>query len=170
MLTVTELAKHFNLSRTAVLYYERVGLLTPNHRSDNGYRWYGDSEIEQLKNILAYRSFGIPVANIAPLLCQSSKASQPQLLKDQFNNLEKEINKLRMQQEAIVATLQQPELLENKRVSKQRWVEIMKASGFNEDDMTTWHQKFESMEPEEHQKFLESLGINKEEIKRIRQR
>ncbi|ODN41314.1 hypothetical protein BGC07_17280 [Piscirickettsia litoralis] len=53
-------------------------------------------------------------------------------------------------------------------VTKERWVEIMKAAGFDEAAMRTWHQKFEEMEPDEHQSFLESLGINSEEIKRIR--
>ncbi len=53
-------------------------------------------------------------------------------------------------------------------VTKQRWVEIMQASGFSEADMYRWHQNFENMEPEEHQKFLESLGINEDEILKIR--
>ena len=43
MLTVTQLAKAYNISRTTILYYERAGLLL-NCRSDNGYRWYGEKE------------------------------------------------------------------------------------------------------------------------------
>ena len=34
--------------------------------------------------------------------------------------------------------------------------------------MVRWHQTFEKLEPEEHQKFLESLSIDAEEIKHIR--
>ena len=41
MLTVTQIAKAYNISRTTILYYERAGLLLPHSRSDNGYRWYG---------------------------------------------------------------------------------------------------------------------------------
>jgi MerR family copper efflux transcriptional regulator len=33
--------------------------------------------------------------------------------------------------------------------------------------MHTWHQKFEEMEPDEHQNFLESLGIQADEIENI---
>ncbi|GAL04728.1 transcriptional regulator MerR family [Photobacterium aphoticum] len=44
----------------------------------------------------------------------------------------------------------------------------MIAAGFDEAAMVKWHQKFEAMEPEEHQKFLESLGIDADEIARIR--
>lgn len=168
MQTVTELAKQFNLSRSTILYYERIGLLTPNFRSENGYRWYGEKEISKLASIVAYRAFGMAIAEIKPLLNQTSKSSQSQLLKDQFYKLEQEINKLRKQQEAIVATLKEPGLLEEKMVTKQRWVAIMRASGFSDDDMKTWHKNFEAMEPKEHQKFLQSLGIDDAEISKIR--
>lgn len=168
MQTVTQLAKLFNLSRTTILYYERVGLLAPNFRAANGYRWYGEKEVQQLTNIVAYRAFGMPISDILALMTQTSDSSQPQLLKAQFYKLEQEINKLRKQQEAIVATLKEPELLEDKMVTKQRWVEIMRASGFDDNDMKAWHKNFEKMEPTEHQKFLESLGINDNEIAQIR--
>ncbi|MCB1717414.1 MAG: MerR family transcriptional regulator, partial [Candidatus Competibacteraceae bacterium] len=94
--------------------------------------------------------------------------SQSRILKDHFDELEREIALLRKQQKAIVALLQEPELLEKNMVTKDRWVAIMKASGFDEAAMRTWHQKFEEMEPEEHQKFLESLGIGAAEIQKIR--
>ncbi len=53
-------------------------------------------------------------------------------------------------------------------VTKRRWVEVRQAAGFDEAAMTSWHRKFEEMEPEEHQKFLESLGIDQQEIQAIR--
>ena len=168
MLTVTRLAKRCDISRATILYYEREGLLLPAHRSDNGYRWYGDAEIERLEAILAYRSYGLPLASISDLLDRKEGTSQSQLLRNHFNKLENEINQLREQQRAIVALLQEPTLLERSMVTKDRWVEIMKAAGFDEKSMVTWHQKFEEMEPEEHQKFLESLGIEADEIKNIR--
>ncbi|ABV37401.1 transcriptional regulator, MerR family [Shewanella sediminis HAW-EB3] len=168
MLTVTQLVRKCGISRASILYYERENLLTPAFRSDNGYRWYGEREIERLKAIVSYRSFGIAVANIGTLLDRNGGQSQTQILKDHFNELEKEIALLKDQQKAILALLQEPKLLEENMVTKERWVEIMKASGFDEQAMRTWHQNFEKMEPEEHQKFLESLGIDDEEIAAIR--
>lgn len=44
----------------------------------------------------------------------------------------------------------------------------MKASGFDEASMAKWHQKLEGMGPFEHQKLLESLGIDATEIKKTR--
>lgn len=167
MLTVTQLARECGLSRTTILYYEREGLLVPAHRSENGYRWYGEKEMQRLKTISSYRSYGLPISSIRTLLAQKGK-SQAEILKDHFNELEREIQNLRAQQKAIVVLLQEPQLIEDNNVTKERWVQIMQAAGFSENDMVTWHQKFEEMEPAEHQKFLESLGIEQDEIVRIR--
>ncbi|MCL2914601.1 MerR family transcriptional regulator [Shewanella corallii] len=167
MLTITQLARQCGVSRTTVMYYEQQGLLSPAYRGDNGYRWYGDKELERLKAIAGYRRYGLSLVNIETLLNQRGE-SQTSILKAHFNQLEQEIQQLKSQQQAILALLQEPELLEQDMVTKARWVEIMQAAGFSENDMVKWHRKFEEMEPQEHQKFLESLGIAADEIARIR--
>ena len=168
MLTVSKLAKKFQLSRATILYYEREGLLNPATRSENGYRWYGKDEIARLRTIMAYRSYGIPVAKLSDLIDQPDDVTQEQILREQFSALEIEIQKLRLQQKAIVSLLQQSNLLEEAMVTKERWVEIMRAAGLNDQDMQNWHQQFEKMEPDAHQEFLESLSIDTDEIKKIR--
>ena len=167
MLTVTQIARQFGISRTTILYYEKEQLLIPAFRSDNGYRWYGEKEIERLEAITSYRSYGLSVSSIRVLLDRNEE-SQSQILKDHFNELEREIQNLRAQQKAVVMLLQEPDLFEENVVNKERWVEIMVAAGFTEADMLKWHQKFEELEPNEHHKFLESLGISNEEITKIR--
>ena len=54
-------------------------------------------------------------------------------------------------------------------LNKERWVEIMQAAGLTDQDMHNWHIQFEKMEPEAHQEFLESLGIEAPEIQKIRE-
>lgn len=168
MLTITQLARQCRVSRTTILYYEREGLLPPHSRSANGYRWYGDTEVRRLETILAYRSYGVPIRDIAALLNRKQDMEQERILRNQFSALEKEIQKLRQQQKAIVMLLEQPVLLEQQMVNKERWTEIMKAAGFDEQAMHNWHRQFEKMEPEAHQEFLESLSIDKDEIRQIR--
>ena len=168
MLTVSQLARRFHISRATVLYYERKGLLTPALRSENRYRWYGDEQVSRLQSILAYRSYGLPLAKIADLVQRKDEVARERILREQFSAIEGEIRTLRLQQNAIVQLLKQPELLEKEMVTKERWGEIMQAAGLSEDDMRSWHRKFELMEPEEHYDFLKSLGIGEEEIKRIR--
>ena len=158
MLTVTQLARKYGISRTTVLYYEREKLLLPKTRSENGYRWYGEPEEQRLKAIIGYRSSGMKIVHILDLLNQKEASSQFHILKSHLLELGSEIELLKQQQKAIIAFLQEPKLLEENMVTKERWVEIMIAAGFDEKAMTTWHQKFEEMEPNEHQLFLESLG------------
>lgn len=168
MLTVSQLARQYQISRTTILYYERAGLLSPCTRSENGYRWYGEKETERLESILAYRSFGVPVNIILSLLDGANDQTQEHILHEQFNALEKEVQTLRQQQKAIVMLLEQPDLLGNNTMNKERWTSVMSAAGLNEEDMLNWHRQFETMEPDGHQEFLESLGIGAEEIAKIR--
>ena len=168
MLTVSKLAKVCGISRTSILYYEREGLLLPKSRSDNGYRWYGKSEIERLERILSYRSFGVPVSQLQSLLDKENEEGQKQILLQQFNVLERDIQQLRLQQKAIVQFMGAPELLEEQVISKERWTQIMKDAGLSDTDMRSWHIQFEKTEPAAHQAFLETLKIEPEEIRAIR--
>ena len=53
-------------------------------------------------------------------------------------------------------------------MTKDKWVAIMKAAGFSEDDMHRWHREFEKSAPDDHQEFLNYLHIPAEEIGSIR--
>jgi DNA-binding transcriptional MerR regulator len=168
MLSVTELARSVGVSRTTILYYERVGLLEPASRSDNGYRWYGDKEIERLEAIRAYRSYGLSITQLTNLLEREDEAVQEHILRDQFTVLEKEIQKLRQQQNSILKLLKQPSMLHESSMTKERWVEIMRTAGLSDEDRVDWHRQFEALEPDAHQEFLESLKIDAGEIAKIR--
>jgi hypothetical protein len=48
-------------------------------------------------------------------------------------------------------------------------VSLLKAAGLDEEGMKTWHIEFEKTSPEAHQDFLESIGIEKDEIISIRE-
>lgn len=169
MLTISKLAKKFGISRASILYYEREGLLSPTSRSDNGYRWYGEIEQERLETIINYRSFGIPVGEIKELIEKSESTTQNKTLRLQFNRLQQEIHSLKQQQLAIVNFLNAPDLLDETGMSKEKWTDIMRSSGMSDQDMINWHKQFEKLEPDAHQEFLESLQIDEDEIKHIRQ-
>ena len=55
-----------------------------------------------------------------------------------------------------------------KVINKAQWVKILKASGMDENAMRQWHIEFERTLPEAHSDFLESLGIDEEEIAKIK--
>lgn len=168
MLSIKQFCEQLEVSRTTVLYYERKGLITPAARASNGYRQYGERELERSRAILAYRSYGIPVNEIANLLHQSQDEDRDTVLRQQFAALDLEIQKLRQQQQSIMTLLKEPELLNQGLLTKERWTEILKESGMDEQGMINWHKRFEQMEPLGHLKFLQSLNIDEDEIEQIR--
>ena len=53
-------------------------------------------------------------------------------------------------------------------VNVEEWVAMFEAIGLDEARMHQWHKLFETRHPEAHQGFLEWLGLDREEIDRIR--
>jgi DNA-binding transcriptional MerR regulator len=168
MLSVSKLGKRFGLSRATILYYEKEGLLAPAVRAANGYRYYGDREVERLRRITGYRSYGVPVRDIRELLERESDAAVERVLRERFDHLEEEIALLRQQQRALVRILERSDLERQPAMTRKRWTAIMRAAGMSDPDMRQWHREFEAREPEAHQEFLESLDIDAGEVKRIR--
>jgi MerR family transcriptional regulator, thiopeptide resistance regulator len=170
MVTISALAKGSGLSRSALLYYDRLGLLRPAGRSRSGYRLYSPSQVERLEQICLFRQMGIPLREMKRLLDSSSENTSVGILKRRLRVLNREIANYRKQQRYILELLKQKQLQQGvEMISKERWVEIMRAAGLKEQDMHNWHIQFEKMEPEAHQEFLESLGIESAEIKKIRE-
>ena len=53
-------------------------------------------------------------------------------------------------------------------MTKEKWVGIMQAAGFTDDNMHRWHAEFERCAPEDHEEFLVALHIPRDEIATIR--
>ena len=169
-LTIGALAKASGLSRSTLLYYDRLGLLRPGQRSAGNYRLYSSAEAGRLEQICLHRQMGIPLKEIATLLGAAGTNAAVEILQRRLATLDREIEGMRRQQRSIVRILKQESIHKEVNViHKERWVEIMKAAGFSKDDMQNWHVQFEKMEPEAHQEFLESLGIEPAEIIKIRE-
>jgi DNA-binding transcriptional MerR regulator len=168
-LTVSGLARECGLSRTAVLYYESVGLLTPARRTAGNYRSYGAKELERLRRIRAYRSAGLKLEDIRSLL-NEPKGDAARVLKRRLAEIGTEIERLRDHQRSIARLLKNTDQLRrDEMVTKEKWVAVMRGAGFTEDDMRRWHAEFEKSAPQEHQEFLEFLHIPAQEVQQIRE-
>jgi len=168
MYTVGQLAKLFGLSRSTLLYYDEVGILSPSARSASNYRLYSDDDVRRMERIKIYREAGLSLEAIGGLLCEDSDAV-PAVLESHLQELSYEIAKLRHQQHLIGELLGNAELLRGSRsLTKEQWVSLLASTGMTEDGMCKWHTEFEKNFPEAHQDFLESLGIADEEIVKIR--
>ena len=170
MLSVTELAKTCGLSRSTILYYESVGLLRPARRTVSQYRMYGEREAARLRQIRAYRDAGLTLDDVRALLEDGAGNDAVAVLQRRLTELAGEIERLREHQRSILALLKNKTRFRRPGVmTKDKWVSIMRASGFTEDDMHRWHREFENAAPEDHQEFLAYLKIPGDEIARIRE-
>ena len=167
MLTVSKLARRCGLSRSTLLYYESIGLLRPAARTPANYRRYGPADLRRLEQICVYRDAGLKLEDIRSILDRRNSGAAS-VLKRRLIELNAEIERLRGHQRAILKLLKNSGVGRIKVITKEKWVSIMKASGFSEADMHRWHAEFERSAPEEHQEFLEFLRVSGEEIHSIR--
>jgi len=172
MFTVTQLARRCSMSRTALLYYESIGLMPPPQRSGGNYRSYGEADMQRLLQIRAYRDAGLKLEDIRAIL--NTNPDRPGVgaagvLKRRLLELDAEIGTLRGHQQAILKLLEHKALRKTKMISKEKWVSIMQGCGFSHEQMNRWHAEFERSAPAEHQEFLEFLHIPAAEIKTIRE-
>ncbi|MGB1907522.1 MAG: Zn(2+)-responsive transcriptional regulator [Spongiibacter sp.] len=65
---IGELASALGCSVETLRYYEREGLLTATGRSSNGYRFYNEDAVRQLKFILRAKAMGFSLEDIRELL------------------------------------------------------------------------------------------------------
>jgi MerR family transcriptional regulator, thiopeptide resistance regulator len=168
MWTVSKLARACGLSRGTLLYYESIGLLRPPLRTAGNYRRYGERDLLRLRQICAYRNAGLHLADIQEILDRSD-SDAASVLKRRLVEIDGDIARLRDHQLAIARLLRTETMGEDDMITKEKWVSIMKAAGFQEADMHRWHAEFEKAAPQEHQEFLEFLHIPAAEIGTIRE-
>ncbi len=66
--TVGEVSTLARVSVRTLHHYDEIGLLSPSHRSDSGYRLYDIEDLARLQQILFYRELGFPLAEIRQLM------------------------------------------------------------------------------------------------------
>jgi DNA-binding transcriptional MerR regulator len=166
--SISQLAGRFGLSRSALLYYDRIGLLAPSGRSTAGYRYYTGADRLRLERICGFRRAGLSLAEIRTILAAEGKPSAA-LLEKRFHEIGEEISALKGKQALLARMLQGMAAAGYPAVvDRQMWVEMLRAAGMDEAAMRRWHAEFEQRAPQSHQEFLLSLGIPREAIAQIR--
>ncbi|MDF1495846.1 MerR family transcriptional regulator [Caproiciproducens sp. CPB-2] len=68
--TINQLAKLAGVSTRTLRYYDQCGLLPPKTVRSNGYRIYGETEVNRLQQILFYRELGVELSEIGRILAE----------------------------------------------------------------------------------------------------
>lgn len=169
MKTITAVARQFGLSRSTLLYYDRIGLLTPSYRTHADARLYSDAEVQRLARVMTFRKAGISLDAIKAILEAGVPAKVNQRLEVRLREIQGQVEGLRAQQRFIVGLLKDAVMRgEGPARTRTQWVELLRACAFTEDDMRAWHVTMEREDPAAHARFLARIGLSKTEVSKIR--
>lgn len=65
---INEVEAQVGVTKKNIRFYEAEGLLSPRRDSNNGYREYGEAEVETLRRIKLMRKLGVPLEEIRQML------------------------------------------------------------------------------------------------------
>lgn len=170
MKTITALGRQYGLSRTTLLYYDRLKLLSPTYRTGADARLYSDSDEAKLGQIVTYRKAGIPLESIRRML-ESAPGHVNQRLEKRLAEIQQQIGALRAQQRFVVEMLKDA-VLRGERPARDRkqWVQLLRACDFTDQDMRAWHVAMERDNPKGHARFLKNIGFSSTEAADVRAR
>lgn len=92
--TTGELSKACHILRKTLLFYDKLGLITPEVVLDNGYRYYKRAQLFLLELVVTLRNLDVPITRIQTYLSNRSPANYQQLLIEQQNHIQQEIERL----------------------------------------------------------------------------
>ncbi|OBU16391.1 methyltransferase [Photobacterium aquimaris] len=139
MYHISELAQRVNLSRSTLLYYEKLGLIKAK-RQTNGYRYYSDNDLQRIRLLQQLQAGGLTLKECQS--CLDGKINRDMLM-DRLQVLEQEI-----------ATKQHAKQL------------LSSMLGMNAS--CNWHETIERTAPLAHLEWLKQQGFNEKEALRLK--
>ena len=139
MYKISELAAQVGLSRTALLYYEKLNLIA-GQRLQNGYRVYTDKDLQRLRLIQQLLAGGLTLKECKA--CLEAKIDK-RLLQERLNILDQEIARKQQSRELLAAILGQ-------------------------GDLKSWHRDLNKLAPDAHLDWLIKQGFSEKEALRLK--
>lgn len=100
LFTIGQVTKMYDISHDTLRYYDKIDLLKPSVKKDNGYRYYTMREIEILEMILIAKQLEIPIKDIKEIIEKEDVNAYTELFKIHERIIEEKIkylNKLKYQ-------------------------------------------------------------------------
>ena len=114
LFTTGELASLCKIHRKTLLFYDRLGLITPEFIDANGYRYYARRQFFSLEIILALRKLDVSLPEIAEYLKHKSTSNYKNLLTRRANILDQilyDLQKMRNELSERICFLENTETL-----------------------------------------------------------
>jgi len=90
--SITDFAKFSRTTRDTLLHYDRIGLLSPQSRGDNKYRYYSTGQLAMVNLIRTCQALGMSLAEIKHLKDQRSPENMHAHLERQVEWIENKID------------------------------------------------------------------------------
>jgi DNA-binding transcriptional MerR regulator/SAM-dependent methyltransferase len=139
MYKISEMAALTGLSRTALLYYEKLGLIRAD-RQANGYRIYSDMDLQRLRLIQKLQAGGLSLKEIRG--CIDSQIDR-KVLRKRLEELDREI------------------------LGKQKSRDLL-ARLLGERPLTDWHASLDALAPQAHLRWLLAQGFSEKDALRLK--
>ena len=139
MYRISELAQMLGLSRTTLLYYEKLGLIC-GQRLSNGYRTYSDMDLQRLRLIQQLHSGGLTLKECKA--CLEAKVERAVLL-ERLEHLDQEIAQKQQSRDLLAALL-------------------------GETSLNQWHETLDKLAPDAHIDWLIKQGFSETDAQRLR--
>lgn len=133
--TISELGEISGVTNRTLRYYDQIDLLKPKKINESGYRFYGETEIDLLQQILFYRELELSLEEIKKII-NDDNFDQEKALSHHYISLMEKRNHL----DKIIAT-----------------VEKTLANHKGEINMSN-HEKFEAFKEQQIEKNEERYG------------
>lgn len=89
-----ELAKMLEITKQTLIYYDKIGLISPAKRGEKDYRYYTLEQADELDSILTFRNLGVPIGTLKAYLKERDAKSCIKMLNEQKKKVDEEIQKL----------------------------------------------------------------------------
>jgi len=136
---ISEFAAMLDISRTAILYYEKQNLIQ-GKRLDNGYRVYTDSDLQRMRLIQQLQQGGLTLKECKA--CIENKIDRA-LIETRLQKLDSEISQKQQSRDLLASLL-------------------------GEGDESAWHEAAIKNAPQAHLDWLIKQGYNEREALRIK--
>lgn len=112
-MTAGRFAKRAGVTIRTVRYYDKVGLLPPSRRTDNGYRHYELRDLARLQRILTLKYIGLSIDDIKRVIQgEGLEEDLKESLRVQSTILQRKIDHLRLVHKAVASTLAELDCLD----------------------------------------------------------
>ena len=141
MYKISQLASKSGLSRSTLLYYEKLGLVC-GQRSANGYRFYTDIDVQRLELIKQLQAGGLSLKECLDCLNQGPDQA---LLEQRLQQLDRDIAEKQQARNFLSSLL-----------------------GRNNEALRVFHYHLEQQAPAAHEEWLQAQGFSEKEALHLR--